>query len=96
VEVNFEPHDPDERLLGRPRWREFLRDHFLAKHGFERSDLVGGCAEGLHGTVGVVGPDAEDPESLEHAKVVMAGMGVGDALGAEHARLADPFAEAAV
>jgi hypothetical protein len=44
----------------------------------------------------VVGRDAEDPEPLEHAKVVMAGLGVGDALGAEHARLADPFAEAAV
>ena len=94
--MNLEPHDPDERLLGGARWREFLRDHFLAKHGFERLDLVGGCAKGLHGTVGVVGPDAEDPEPLEHAKVVMAGMGVGDALGAEHARLADPFAEAAV
>ena len=33
---------------------------------------------------------------LGHAKVAMAEMGVGDALGAEHARLADPFAEAAV
>ena len=94
--MNLEPHDPDERLLGRPRWREFLRDLSLAKHGFERPDLVGGCAKGLHGTVGVVGPDAEGSEPLGHAKAVMAGMGVGDALGAEHARLADPFAEAAV
>ena len=91
--MTLEPHDSDERLLGGARWREFLRDHFLAKYGFEGPDLVGGCP---HGTVGVVSPDAKDPGPFEHAKVVMAGMGVGDALGAEHARLADPFAEAAV